>query len=374
VLITMLVLQPVFGWIVARWPRRTFLPWVYGAFALQLAGFAAWALLAPAGDMALAQTWFVWLGVFNLFVVSVFWGFMADLWAPRQAHRLYGAIGVGGTAGAVAGGLAFPQVRALLAPSGGPATLAVVFGLGALVLLLAVAALTRASAAAAAFAPAGAAGVEALERRPVGGGAFDGFLRVLRSPYLAGIALLVVCYVLTSTWGWSERLEIVKRAGLDEGAQGDLSAYTESAAQALTLVGQLLFTGTLLPRLGVRRLLAFGPLAAAAGFAALATAPSVATAVGFLLLTRAVHFAFAKPAQEALFSVVERGEKYKAKSFLDTFVYRLSDWGGLETASLLLLSAGGTRALAVAGVLLCGVWLAAALALGRAHAKRLGTG
>jgi AAA family ATP:ADP antiporter len=86
------------------------------------------------------------------------------------------------------------------------------------------------------------------------------------------------------------------------------------------------------------------------------------------------HFAFAKPAQEALFSVVGRGEKYKAKSLMDTFVYRLSDWGGLESAALLLLAFSGTEGLAGAGLLLCAPWLLLALTLGRAHGRRLRVG
>lgn len=375
VLIAMLLLQPVFGWIVARWPRRAFLPWIYGAFALQLVGLGAWALLSPPGDLRFAQVWFVWLSVFNLFVVSVFWGFMADTWAPGQAARLYGAIGVGGTLGAVLGGLAFAPLRGALAaldPSAGSrGSLAGLCLIGALALLGAVLAVRRVSAAARAF--VGREASRRVEER-VGGGVLDGLVRVARSPYLLGIALMVIGYTLTSTWGWAERIELVKRSGMSEGAQGDLSAWTESGVQGLTLLGQLLFTGALLPSLGVGRLLALGPVAAAAGFAALLAAPGVATAVGFVLLTRVAHFAFAKPAQEALFSVVERSDKYKAKSLVDTFVYRLSDWGGLETAALLLLAFGGTEGLSGAGLLVCLPWLLLALALGRAHGRRLAPG
>jgi ATP:ADP antiporter, AAA family len=193
VLIAMLLLQPVFGWIVARWPRRAFLPWIYGAFALQLVGFAAWALLSPPGDLGFAEAWFVWLSVFNLFVVSVFWGFMADTWRPEQAARLYGAIGVGGTLGAALGGLAFRPLREALAAldptAGSRGSLAGLCLVGATALLAAVFAVRRVAGAAAAFADRD--GERRADER-VGGGVLDGLLRVARSPYLAGIALLVV--------------------------------------------------------------------------------------------------------------------------------------------------------------------------------------
>jgi AAA family ATP:ADP antiporter len=395
-LVTMLLLQPLFGRMVARWPRRRFLPWVYRAFALQLLVLAAWALLAPPRDLALAQTYFVWLSVYNLFVVSVFWGFMADTWSPDQAKRLYGAVAIGGTAGAVAGGLAYNALDGLAGLLGRttddprPSEAALV-RLGALALEGAVRALRRV-AAAAEEAPAGSAppeppvpapsGVpppraqataEARGREPLGGSAWDGFVRAVRSPYLAGIGLLVVCYTLTSTFGWAERVEIVKAAGLGDDVQGRISAWTETSVQTATLLGQLFLTGHLLSRVGVGWTLASGPVAAGLGFAALALSPALAAAVAFQIVTRVVHFAFAKPAQEALFSVVPRADKYKTKSLLDTFVYRFSDWTGLVTSAWILGQPGGTRWLPLVGLPLCALWLLLALLLGRARARRAAT-
>jgi AAA family ATP:ADP antiporter len=384
--VSMLLLQPVFGWMVARWPRRRFLPWVYRAFALQLVAFAVWAAVAPPKDLALAQTYFVWLSVYNLFVVSVFWGFMADTWSPDQAKRVYGAVALGGTAGAVLGTLAYTGIDALApllgATKADPRAFEVVlFVLGALALEGCVRAIRRVARAAESvpvpspepLAPvAGPAPIpqSARAHEPVGGSAWEGFARAVRSPYLAGIALTVVCYTLTSTIGWAERMEVVKASGLGDETMGLVSAWTETTVQTLTLLCQLLFTGQVLSRLGVGWTLATGPIAAGVGFAALAFFPHLATAIGFILLTRAVHFAFAKPAQEALFSVVPRSDKYKSKSLLDTFVYRFSDWVGLEASAAILLLPHGIRWLPLAALPLCALWLVTAILLGRARARR----
>jgi len=99
---SMLVVVPAWSWLVARVPRQRVISVAYEVFALMLAGFAAW--WVGGGDKAtIAEVFFVWLSVYNVFVVSVFWAFMADVWREDQARRLYGLIAAGGSAGAIAG-------------------------------------------------------------------------------------------------------------------------------------------------------------------------------------------------------------------------------------------------------------------------------
>src|SRR5260221_7209578 len=94
----MLAAVPVFGAVVARLPRRRFVPLVYQFFVVNIVTF--WVLLTfDVGKIHVARVFFVWISVFNLFAVSVFWSFMADLFASEQGKRLFGFIGAGGTAG-----------------------------------------------------------------------------------------------------------------------------------------------------------------------------------------------------------------------------------------------------------------------------------
>ena len=116
--LAMLAVVPVFGWISSRIPRRKLLPIIYLFFAINLLAFFA-AFESGIAPLATAQTFFIWLSVFNLFVVSVFWSFMADLFNNDQARRLYGFIAAGGSAGAIVG----PLITTTLAPAFGPTTL-----------------------------------------------------------------------------------------------------------------------------------------------------------------------------------------------------------------------------------------------------------
>ncbi|MGH8648509.1 MAG: hypothetical protein ACREUP_04265 [Burkholderiales bacterium] len=120
----MLAVVPVYGAVVAKLPRRRFIPLVYHFFVFNIAVF--WLLLAlDIATVHVARVFFVWISVFNLFAVSVFWSFMADLYASEQGKRLFGFIAAGGSAGAQLG----PAVTVGLAVPLGPVTLLIVAAL-----------------------------------------------------------------------------------------------------------------------------------------------------------------------------------------------------------------------------------------------------
>ena len=99
-----LALAPVFGAIVSRYPRRIAVPLINLAFIACLLGFVPlFTLQGLLSPRALGILFFVWVSVFNLFVVSVFWIFMTDIWSIAQARRLFPLIALAGTCGAVAG-------------------------------------------------------------------------------------------------------------------------------------------------------------------------------------------------------------------------------------------------------------------------------
>ncbi|MGB5575921.1 MAG: MFS transporter, partial [Woeseiaceae bacterium] len=106
--VTMIFATSIFGWVASRYPRRTFLPWVYLFFISNILIF--WLVFSQARHSGADYVWlgrvfFVWLSVFNLFVVSVFWSFMADIYTREQGRRLFGFITSGGSIGALIGGV-----------------------------------------------------------------------------------------------------------------------------------------------------------------------------------------------------------------------------------------------------------------------------
>ncbi len=312
----MLAAMPAFGALVARLPRRRFIPWVYRFFALTLLGF--WALLTLDVERILvARTFFVWVSVFNLFVVTVFWSFMSERFGFERGRRLFGFIAAGGTAGALFG----PSITALLAVPLGPANLLLVS-----VLLLEVATHCAGALDRAPLPPAAGSGPVVI--RPdeaIGGGIMAGLTEVLRSRYLMLICAHVALLSLTSTFLYFQQAAIVAGAFDSPAERTRVFALIDLSVGVTTLAVQVLFTGRLLLRFGAGAALALLAIVTAAGFTAIALAPVLAVVIGFQAVKRATEFSLANPARETLFTVVTREQMYKSKSFIDTAVFRGAD-------------------------------------------------
>ena len=362
----MLAVVPVFGAVVANLPRRRFIPLVYHFFVLNIAVF--WVLLTfDIGKVHAARVFFVWISVFNLFAVSVFWSFMADLFASEQGKRLFGFIAAGGSAGALLG----PALTVGLAAPIGPVNLLLV---AALLLEAAVLCALRLESAAPALqaespVPA-AAGVARADTAGLGGGWLAGIAMVLRSPYLAGIALWVSLLSLAGTFLYFQQANIVAAASDDPAVRTRIFATIDLAIAILTIVVQCLATGRLISRFGAGPAAAFLPLVFTAGFIVLAATPALWVVIAFQAAQRAANFAISNPAREVLFTVLGREEKYKAKNVIDIVVFR-----GADAASGWLFAAlrgAGLElgAISAATVPVTAAWLGLALMLGRAHERR----
>jgi ATP:ADP antiporter, AAA family len=361
--VVMLAAVPAFGAVVARLPRRRFIPLVYHFFVANIAIF--WLLLTlDIGKVHVARTFFVWVSVFNLFAVSVFWAFMADLFSSEQGKRLFGFIAAGGSAGALTG----PALTVWLVQILGPVNLLIV---AALLLEGAVLCAGRLEAAAAQAAAADPGLLRATAAPAgLGGGSFSGFLLLLRSPYLAGIALWVAFLSLAGTFLYFQQANIVAAASDDPAVRTRIFATIDLAVGIATLAVQSLVTGRLISRFGVGPAAAFLPLVFAVGFAVLATNPALGVVIAFQAAQRAANFAISNPAREILFTVTSREEKYKAKYVIDGVVFR-----GIDAASGSLFAAlrGAGVELATiswATVPVAAGWVVLALALGRGQERR----
>jgi len=301
----MLALVPAYGWLCARLPRAKFLPAVYGFFILNLLGF----YFFPEPGV-----FFVWLSVFNLFAVSVFWSLMADLFDAAQAARLFGAISAGGSCGAIAG----PALTAGAATTLGASKLLL---FSALLLFLALICMLRLLAWGREFPRSG----EASAEEAIGGSVLAGLRAALTSPYLLGICAYLFCYTVLSTSLYFQQVEIVGKAFPDLTERTRFFAITDLAVNSLALIVQIAFTARLAALLGTGWMLALMPLVSIIGFAALGAAPTLAVLLAVGVTRRAGEFAISKPVREALYTVVRREDRYKAKSFIDTVVYRGGD-------------------------------------------------
>ena len=365
-LVTMLIAIPIYSSLVVRFRVKRFIGITYQFFAANLVLFFL-ATHLGANEVWLGRIFFVWTSVFNLFVVTVFWSFMADSFRSGQAKRLFGFIGVGGTIGSITGS----GITALLAKSLGPVNLLLV---SAALLELAVALVVAFpnERVAEAVEPRAVAEVETeeRERRPIGGSAWAGITQVARSPYLLGIAGFLVLYVLGSTVLYFEQTDIIGRYFVGRGARTEILARMEFAAQLLAALTQAFLTGRVIRWIGLTATLAIMPAISMVGFAAIGASawgltPLLATFVVFSVARRSSNFALTNPAMETLYTVVSREDKYKAKSFIETFVYRAGDqigaWGYAGLAALGL----GLTAIAWVAVPLSAAFLAVGVWLGR---------
>jgi ATP:ADP antiporter, AAA family len=355
--LAMLAAVPLYGALVARLPRRRFIPVVYHFFAVNIAIF--WLLLTfDVERLGVARVFFVWISVFNLFAVSVFWSFMADLYSSEQGKRLFAFIAAGGTAGALAG----PALTIWLAAPLGPTNLLLI---AAVFLEIAVFCVGKLEATPAA--PTTKPGAAAL-----GGGWLDGIGMMLRSPYLAGIALWVTLLSVAGTFLYFQQASIVAAASDDPAVRTRMFASIDLAVGLLTVAVQFFATGRLIERFGIGAAVAFLPLVFAAGFAALAAAPVLAVVIAFQALQRTANFAVSNPAREVLFTVLSREEKYKAKNVIDIVVFRGADAAGGWLFEALRSIGMELRAISLVAVPLAVAWLTVALALGRAQERRTG--
>src|SRR6266850_1270586 len=315
--VTMLVAVPLFGWVSSRFPRRKLLPIVYLFFVANLLIFYVLLQFRIAPTFT-AQAFFIWVSVFNLFVVSVFWSFMADLYRNEQARRLFGFISAGGSLGALAG----PTVTATLAPATGPANL---LPLSACLLLMAVLCIYRlAGPVARNPGEQSEIGRRAAEQ-PIGGSIFAGVTLALKSPYLLGIGVYVVLGTVLATFLYFHQAYIVSMAISDSGDRTALFAKIDLAVNVLTLVCQLFVVNRLIGRFGIGIALMVLPALAVVGFFLIGLAPTLTVLVVFQVIRRAGEYAITRPAREILFTVLNREEKYKSKNLIDTVVFRGGD-------------------------------------------------
>jgi AAA family ATP:ADP antiporter len=373
VFVAMLVLQPVYGWLTSRYPRSVFLPWVYVFFAANLLIFWVW-FRVQEDHTWIARTYFVWVSVFNLFVVAAFWSLMADVFTREQAGRLFGFIWAGASTGGVIG----PYIdRKLAVPIGAINLLPI----SAVLLVVALFIMTRLirwqrrQGEARAPQPAGAAtplpASRAGSERAIGGGVFAAFSQVARSPYLLGIGAFVLLMTWVSTFFYLEQQAFVAKVfhTTDERARffGTIDFYVQIASLAM----QFLLFSRLYRWFGMRALLAAVPLLMTAGYAVFALAPAFMVLVTVYAVRRVLDYAITRPCRDSLFTVVSREEKYQAKSLIDTFAYRGGD--ALSASLYKALTSGfgaSPAAIGWLGASVSAVWTLLALGLGRGFQRR----
>ena len=357
-----LIVLPLYGWIASKVARRRIVPWVFGMVVASLLGYGAAMLVWP-DDVWLARTFYIWVSVINLLMISLAWSVLADVMESHEAKRLFALI----AAGASLGGLAGPLLTTLLVKP---------LGHGGLMLFSAM--LIGASAAMATWLhrwrdrhplPAGTSSSE-QRQRPLGGNPFAGATAVFRSPYLLGIACFVLLLATVTTFLYFEQAKLVAERFADKEEQTQVFGLIDTVVQTLAILSQLFITGRIAQTLGVGVLLVAVPVIMAGGFLWLALSPVFAVFVVVMVVRRAGEYAFVRPGREMLYTVVPAEQKYKAKNFIDTVVYRGGDaLSGWIKRALDVLAEHPAAAMSI-GAAVAAAWAVTGVVLGRQQ-KRL---
>jgi AAA family ATP:ADP antiporter len=308
----MLLLQPAYGLLVSRFPRRVFLPVVYLFFIVTLMLFY---VAFDSGMPGRGMAFFVWIAVFNLFAVAVFWSFMADVFDSGEARAYFGYIGAAGTLGAFLG----PILTRALVERVGIANLMLVAGVFLVACLGCQMRLRRW-----AVAREQARGDQNREAA-MGGGVLAGLTLIAREPLLRWMAMVVLFGVGVGTLLYNEQAALVRAFYPDARAATAYYANIDLAINALTLFVQVFVTRWLLSRFGVRPALLLPPLAIFFGYAILAATPLPLLLAIVQITTRSSEFCLAKPARETIYTQVPREWRYKAGAAIDTVIYRAGD-------------------------------------------------
>jgi AAA family ATP:ADP antiporter len=362
--IASLAIIPIYGALVAKVRRSLFLPGIYGFIAIALAVVGI-VLRTDEKSVFTAQFFYVFISVLNLFIVSVFWSFLLELFTSSQTKRLFGIIAAGGTTGALVGPLITDLVVKQIGNSG-------VLFFGAFMFLLAIAfqrgllAIWKKEEAVADTTQASAGGGGRVRGdRPLGGNPFAGFAMVLTRPYLLAIALFVVLLASVTTFLYFEQLRLVEQLFSDPSERTRIFARLDWIVQSLTVVCQVLLTGRIAARFGLTTLLIVVPIAMIFGFLALAATGTFIVLAIVFVARRVGEYAFVRPAREMLFSKLDNETKYKAKNVIDVPVYRGADALTAQMQKVIEHAGLTPAAAAMIGAGVAGAWAINAWFLGR---------
>lgn len=352
--LVMLLIVPLFGFLTAKYPRTKLVPAIYIASAVSLLIF--YLLFSTTNVSAVSIAFYIWLSVLNMFVISIFWSFNADIFDTNQAKRVFAPIAAGGSTGAIVG----PVITSMLVSNIGVINLLLI---SAILLLLSTYFITRLI----------------KERRgpqvqrmvkPLGGDVWAGLKKMIKTPMLAQIALFILLYTSISTFLYFEQAHIVSEAYASSEERTSFFGTRDLLVNILTLVFQVFLTEKILRNWGLNFCLILVPVVGVVGFLLLGLNPSVYVLLVVQVLYRSLSFSVQRPSRELLFTSVSEEERYKSKNFIDTAIYRGGDAvSGWAFAGLFAI-VGSISLMSYIAVPLAMLWVGTGLRIGKLFNKQ----
>ena len=361
-LLLTLVCSPIFAWLTDTFKLSRLLPAVFAFLVVDIVAFYFWFQATPESRW-LAAAFYWWFSVVNLFMVSVFWSLMVDLFTPNQASRLLPAITGGGSLGAIAG----PLVAALFVKGLGVSGVLLLAAAGLVVVIVIVIHVIREKRR---LQEANEEAQPSSMDRKLRGSFLDGFRVLLTSSYQINQALFILLMTWIATIGYFLQTDLIAKAFADVASRTQALADIDLAVNICSAIVSIFGLSRMIARFGVTGSLVLNPILMAISFVLMVFSPTLLMLQAMQALRRVTQYAIARPSREICFTVVEQENRYKTKNIIDVVVYRLGDLSSAwMQAGLRSLGMGLNGTLGV-GVLASGIWAISAWTLGRQYEQR----
>ena len=318
VMIAMLLVNPIYSWLISRINQSKLIIYIYSFFIFNLCLFLAlWTFTGDEGRVLTGRAFYIWANVYSFFVVSIFWVVMINFFNHTDSKRFFGIISAGGSMGAFFGSTVARYFSTEICGNTsisdlGPMSLIVfsIFSLSCAIFF------------STSFKPKG----KGVNNTPeIGGSSLDAFQNILKDPLIRNLGFYVILFTLLMTTSWMISLGIVQDWSQDPCERTAFFARIEQIVTPLTLVMQLFLASYILRKIGSLAVLMIYGLLFTMAFIAYAFYPTISTVMMVVISLRIFEYGLNKPTRETIYTKLNQQDRYKSTVFIDTFLARSGD-------------------------------------------------
>ena len=318
VMAAMLVINPIYSWLISRIDKNKIVLYIYSFFIFNLIIFlSAWSLAGDEGKIWTGRAFYIWANVYSFFVVSIFWVTMINFFNHTDAKRFFGIISAGGSLGAFFGSTIARYFSTEICGNTsisdlGPMSL-IVFSIFSLSFAIYFSRSFNSTH------------VENNKSHEIGGSSLEAMKNTLREPAIRNLGIYVILFTMLMTVSWMVSLGIVEEWSKDPCERTGFFARIEQIVTPLTLLMQLFLASYILRRVGTLAVLSLYGLLFAAAFMAYSFYPTITTVMVVVISLRIFEYGFNKPTRESIYTKLTEQDRYKSTVFIDTFLARSGD-------------------------------------------------
>ena len=325
--IAMLLINPIYSWVVSKTNLRKIVIYCYSFLIVNLLIFlSTWKFLGIGDSVWVGRIFYVWCNVYSFFVVSIFWVVIINIFRNSKTRSFYGVIMAGGSLGAIFGS----EISKRFSNSFDEYGLEF-FTLSAAILLffamLLAMNITRSKM-----------NEKILDKNSVGGGSLASIKNSIQSEEIRNIAAYVWMWTCLMTIQWITAINIIEEWSSDSQQRISFFATIEQIVSPLTLLIQLFLTNIIIRKVGIKNIMILYGFLFLIAYLLYGFFPSIVAVAIVTVFLRVFEYGFNKPTREIIYSTLKQNDRYKSSVLIDTFVSRFGDL----TGSALIKLAGFT--------------------------------